>query len=1557
MIKKGFAIALMLIALCACGEKPEDKIVPVASVTLSQPEAEMKVGETLQLKAQISPSNATEQNVVWASSKQSVATVSDAGKVTAVGEGSANITASVDGKSASCAITVTKPEVPVVHVESVTVDKTDAHLQIGQSLELTATVLPDNADDKSVAWKSTNPEIAEVDQSGKVTAISSGTVTITVTAMDGDKVAACEITVSEVFVPVESVTFEHPELIVHKGDSYQINVIVLPENATNKTITWTSSDPSIASISQEGIITGLGDGRVVITAKAGDIEATCDIVAIDDPVIIEDHDGEENGHYWVDLGLPSGIKWATCNVGAASAEDYGGYYAWGETLTKSAYRQENYSVQTKYSAGDDNLTQLLPEDDAAHVVMGGNWFTPTREEMQELLDNCTFERVDMGNGAGYKVVSKKNGKTMLLPAAGSKIFENEEYVGGVFFYWTSSVKADLVSQAWNLNTYNNELVVDGMERFRGCPIRAVTGRAAVPVESIRLNKIQIFSMHPNDRITLVATVLPENAADKSVRWASTNPGIADVDQAGNVTAKSVGTVTITATTTDGGKVAGCEVTVKPAKVAIQSIAIAPSSVSMKVGETVMLKFIVAPPEADVYSTTAVITGDSGVLVFGTDDVSTQKTIVARSPGSAAVTVKVKGAGGEELSATCPVTVTEDTSYIPVDYLEFDQSHIELTIGDIRSLSVMVFPDNATDKTVTWSSSDNRIAKVSASGLLTAVGAGSASIIATADGKSNSFDVTVKSNIVPVESIRLDKFDELLGTGNSLDLTPTVLPSNATNQTVTWSSSDPGVATVDASGHVTAVDAGITEIKAMAGGKETDCRVTVIAVPQRIDLNATQMTLTKGERATLIGTVFPANANDRNVYYYADGSSVVMVGERTGEVYANKLGTAVITAKNISSGITATCSVTVVAAGPAGIILEQNSITVGDAASQDIRVPLQLVNTDGSTLQATDDADWIGTSVVGSSVAFFVAENKSTLSRTATITLTYSSATATVTVTQRGKTPSGPPDIELIVNPDANNGLSSTGGDQGVWARVTNPVEGVQMQLSTDVDWMTNLRSGANDTYYFTTGKNTSGQTRTGHFILTYGSVTKRIKFIQEPVLATIIITPNDVTVNYKAQVGEFNVALPEGFSHDGLTFEPDGNWMSEFTVAGSTVAFRIRENNSGNDRTGRVKVSLGGQSEWFRITQTFDAPEVILPASYKLTYKGQKVVIWGNITNPREEVGFDVRVLNSPGWIYANPGGAFTVTENTTGRARSAQVEISYGNYLKKTLTVTQAASETQVRTGLNEYNAPVKGGNLSMDVLISDPLQYTSLEVIPADPWVELISLKGGELKYYIGLRIRKNYWPVERVTTVTFKYGGFSATLKITQPAGDELPVGFIDLGLPSGTLWALTNLGSSNDYDYGSYYAWGETTAKTSFTWFNYTLGSGSRPWENLGKYNRSDGKKVLEPEDDAATAADAAWSIPTRAQWQELMENCDFEWIQTPVAGVKFTSTVNGESIFLPAAGWKADNDPYEPACIYWSKNLSDDGDSTTAVTFEAMDYWSMSVATRYYGMPIRPVRQR
>ncbi|MBQ3820854.1 MAG: Ig-like domain-containing protein, partial [Bacteroidales bacterium] len=847
-----------------------------------------------------------------------------------------------------------------------------------------------------------------------------------------------------------------------------------------------------------------------------------------------------------------------------------GYYAWGETSTKSNYGTENYSVQGKYSMGQDNLTELLPADDAAHIVMGGNWYIPTREEVQELLDNCTFESIEMKNGSGYKVVSKRNGKYFLLPAAGSKTYDVEEYVGGVFFYWTSSVNADRASEAWNLNTYNNELVVDGRVRFRGCPVRAVTGRPVVSVESVSLDKTQA-SLYPDGRLTLTATVLPANAADisvvwtssnpsvaevdqsgnvtaksvgaatitvttndggkkatcevtvvertpdvipvesvmldrsslslrvgssehltatvlpasatdKSITWASTNPAIAEVDQQGNVTAKSVGTVTITATTTDGGKVVGCEVTVAPGSVAIQSVAIEPSSISMKVGETALFSIIVTPSNADVFSTRLIISGDSGVLKWGDTD-GTQRSIVALSQGSAAVTVTLTGAGGEQLSATCNVTVIYDSSYIPVDYLVFEEPSIEMIVGDTRPLSVTIFPDDATNQTVTWSSSNNNVVTVNENGMLTAVGAGSASITALADGKSNSINVTVSDGTVPVESIRLDHYDIAVGKGESLKLTATVLPDNASDKTVSWSSTDTGVARVDAFGTVTGVDAGEAFIVAKAGDKNVSCRVSVIAFPERIDLNATELTMTKGEKFTLVGTVYPPNANDRNVYYYADNSNVVMVGERTGEVYANKIGTGVVTAKNKSSGITATCTVTVVAAGPPGIILEQDSFTVDAAQSGNIRIPLQLVNTDGSSLQASSDASWLGTRVVGNGVTFYVAENRSTLSRTATITITYSTATATVTVKQKGKTPTGPPDIVFDdqFDPNANNGVHYSGEyDNVFYARVENPVEGVELQMTADVPWITNLRPTSNENWYcFTPTMNTTGRERTG----------------------------------------------------------------------------------------------------------------------------------------------------------------------------------------------------------------------------------------------------------------------------------------------------------------------------------------------------------------------------------------------------------------------------------------------------------------------------------------------
>lgn len=660
MIRKIFAVALVLVALSACRKTPEDTIVPVASVAISQTEAEMELGETLQLQAQISPSNATEQKVMWGSSKQSVATVSDAGLVTAVGEGSAKITATVSGKTATCVVTVTKPEVPVVHVGSVTLDKTDASLEIGQSLTLTATVLPENAADKSVEWKSTNPAIAEVDQNGTVTAISSGAVTITVTTNDGEKAAACEITVTEVFVPVESVTFEHTDLIVFKGDSYQINVTVLPENATNKTITWTSSDPAIASISPEGIITGLGSGQVEITAKAGDIVATCVVMAI---VIVDEFDGEENGHYWVDLGLPSGIKWATCNVGADNATQTGSWFAWGETFARESSDNPPYSLfdsatgkYTKYVTdskyGDvDNRTFLEPQDDAAHVQWGGDWCMPTEANVKELMDNCDHEFIQQYGIWGMKFTSKINSHTIFLPA--TEYYEQMDYYVGD--YLTTSLKKDDSRYAKIWHFASSELVSGIGPRDNIYPVRAVVGTTYIPVESLESDESDITILTGQTR-TLSVRVLPENATDKAVAWTSDDESVAVVDKYGNMTAVGSGYTYVRAIA--GGKKYSFYVKVIPV---LENLSIDPVDMTLLIGETASVTVTVSPgdlfgyyyyqhgysvDEYNVLRITNVSDDNNGKITFN---------ITAIAGGEAKLVYYIE-VDGEPVVVTCHVTV-------------------------------------------------------------------------------------------------------------------------------------------------------------------------------------------------------------------------------------------------------------------------------------------------------------------------------------------------------------------------------------------------------------------------------------------------------------------------------------------------------------------------------------------------------------------------------------------------------------------------------------------------------------------------------------------------------------------------------------------------------------------------------------------------------------------------------------------------------------------------------------------------------------------------------------
>jgi hypothetical protein len=188
--------------------------------------------------------------------------------------------------------------------------------------------------------------------------------------------------------------------------------------------------------------------------------------------------GWENGYEWVDLGLPSGLKWATCNVGANKPEDYGDYFAWGEVEPKdyydwSTYKWCNgsYNTQTKYCTDSyygtvDDKTTLELSDDAANYNWGGAWRMPTMLEWSELIDNCSWTWADYGH-----VVTGPNGNSIFLPAAGYRNDSSLYLVGSDGYYWLSSSYGD--DEACYIGSFLYGMYGDPVERFYGFSVRPV----------------------------------------------------------------------------------------------------------------------------------------------------------------------------------------------------------------------------------------------------------------------------------------------------------------------------------------------------------------------------------------------------------------------------------------------------------------------------------------------------------------------------------------------------------------------------------------------------------------------------------------------------------------------------------------------------------------------------------------------------------------------------------------------------------------------------------------------------------------------------------------------------------------------------------------------------------------------------------------------------------------------------------------------------------------------------------------------------------------------------
>ncbi len=261
-------LAIGLFAATACGK--EDKTVNVTGVRLDNSSVTLQLNNgtnTTKLTATVEPDDAENKNVSWKSASPDIATVNE-GVVTAVSVGTTTITVTTQdgGYSASCEVTVEKG---TIFVTGITLDQSTISLTPGESARLTATVVPSDATDGSVIWSSSDDNVATVDETGKVTAIGKGEATITATTADQGLSATCKVVVT---VPVTGITCDQKDVTLLDGATVKLNFTVLPEDASNKNIKIVSSDPSVATVENDGTVKGIKTGTAVITATTEDGE-------------------------------------------------------------------------------------------------------------------------------------------------------------------------------------------------------------------------------------------------------------------------------------------------------------------------------------------------------------------------------------------------------------------------------------------------------------------------------------------------------------------------------------------------------------------------------------------------------------------------------------------------------------------------------------------------------------------------------------------------------------------------------------------------------------------------------------------------------------------------------------------------------------------------------------------------------------------------------------------------------------------------------------------------------------------------------------------------------------------------------------------------------------------------------------------------------------------------------------------------------------------------------------------------------------------------------------
>ncbi|MFT5872949.1 MAG: hypothetical protein ACI8WT_001890 [Clostridium sp.] len=877
-------------------------------ITLTPNVVTLKIKGTLTLKPKVTPSDASNKTVIWSSGNENIASVSDAGTVTAIAAGTAGIIGrTVDGNHLIYCLVYVPEE-----INSVTLSSNSLKFKLGDAaITLVAKIMPDNLSINDIIWTSSNYGIANVDSKGKVTPMSGGAAIITATSTyDKTKKATCSVTVTDPStdgkVHVTGITIKPKRLNLTDGTTYRLTQAVTPSNAVNKSVTYRSSNEAVATVSDKGIVTPIATGItliVVTTVDRGNVDGCVVNVTKKDVT-----------------GMTLTQKSVTLKIKRTL------------TLKPEILPSKATNIAVIWSSGDEEVAKVSDKGvvtaitPGAAVIIGrtvdGNYSVYCLVYVPEVINSITLS----SNSLKFKL-----GDAAVTLAA--KIMPDNLSIKDII--WTSSnygiANVDSKGKVTPMSggtaiitatsTYDNTKKAKCSVTVNGPITDNKVHATGITLKPKRLNLID------GTNYTLTQVITPSNAVNKSVTYSSSNETVATVSDKGIVTPIATGTTLIVVTTVDRGNVDGCVVNVT--KKDVTGMTLIQKSVTLKIKSTLTLKPDILPSKA---TNKAVIWSSGNEEVARVSD---KGVVTAITPGASVIIGRTVDG---DYPIYCLVYVPEE-----VNSITLSQSSLKFNLGDVAvTLSAKIMPGNLSIKGILWTSSNYGIANVDSNGRVIPISGGNAVITATSVYDKTKKD-TCSVNVIGLKTgdlkihatgIALNPNLEPPIVGTPFTLTAVITPSNAVNKAVTYRSSNENVATVSDKGVVTPIAEGMTLIVVTTVDRGIMDACLVYVVKQDISemtLSQNSATLKINSTLTLKPDIRPTNASNKTIIWSSGNENIAKVSGE-GVVTALAPGTAGIIGRTVEGNHLIYCIV-YVPEQVDSVTLSQSSIKfrLGDAS--------------------------------------------------------------------------------------------------------------------------------------------------------------------------------------------------------------------------------------------------------------------------------------------------------------------------------------------------------------------------------------------------------------------------------------------------------------------------------------------------------------------------------------------------------------------------------------------------------------------------------------------------